>query len=384
MLIKNNRRMKYYLLLIMGWCSSWSAAQSFNRTMQHDGITRHYTLYIPANYNNTQPCPIVLNLHGYGSDASEQATLSRMNLIADTAGFIVAYPEGLPDVGGQRQWNSGYGTGVDDVGYINRLLDTLAATYAVNQQRIYSTGLSNGGIMSNTLACDLNGRIAAIASVAGTMSWLQRGNCTTVAAMPVMHVHGTTDIVVPYTGNAGLLGVNPLITHWRGRNGLSATSTTTAYPNIVATDGSNAELIVYETGSAVPVHLIKVNNGGHSWPGSGIIINGNTNMDVDASIEIWHFFQQFSSNYTSQTRRANTLQGIAQWRVVGQGLQLEWQQNTSSVLQISNALGQLVEQTKVQGAGFQQLALPDLSPGIYWVRYVQVGQASSTFSFIKS
>ncbi|MGH1337148.1 MAG: extracellular catalytic domain type 1 short-chain-length polyhydroxyalkanoate depolymerase [Aureispira sp.] len=376
--------MKYYFLFISCWCSNWLCAQSISGTMQHDGITRNYTLYIPANYSNTQPCPVVLNLHGYGSNASQQAILSRMNLIADTAGFIVAYPEGLLDNGGQRQWNSGYGTGVDDVGYINRLLDTIAATYAVNQQRIYSTGLSNGGIMSNTLACDLNGRIAAIASVAGTMSWFQRGTCTTVAAMPVMHVHGTTDLVVPYTGNAGLLGVNPLVTHWRGRNGLSATSTTTAYPNIVATDGSNAELIVYETGSTVPVHLIKVNNGGHSWPGSGIIVSGTTNMDVDASIEIWRFFQQFSSNYTAQTKQVAVVKGIDQWRVLEQGDQLEWRQSATSIVQIHNALGQLVEQTTVQGAGVQQLRLSNLSQGIYWVSYQPIGQALQSFSFIKS
>lgn len=376
--------MKYYFLLIIcWWCGSWLAAQSISGTLQHDGLTRTYTLYIPANYSTAQPCPVVLNLHGYGSNAAQQATLSQMNSIADTAGFIVAYPEGLPDLSGQRQWNSGYATGIDDVGFLNKLLDSIAANYTINQQKIYATGLSNGGIMSNILACDLNGRMAAIASVAGTMSWLQYNNCTAVAAMPVMHIHGTADIVVPYAGNAGLLGVTVLVNHWRGRNGLTSNSTTTAYPNIVSTDGSNAELIVYETGSNVPVHLIRVNNGGHSWPGSGIIINGNTNMDVDASVEIWNFFRPFSSNYTHQPTLANPIQHIQNWQVLGQGTRLQWEQAQTSQLFISNVLGQVVWQQAIQGAGSQWLDLPNLPQGTYWVSYQQEGQALQTFSFIK-
>lgn len=376
--------MRYIFLLISCCWSGLLWAQLVTGTLQHDGITRSYTLYIPANYSSAQPCPVVLNLHGYGSDASEQITLSRMNSIADTAGFIVAYPEGLFDAGNQRVWNSGYGTATDDVGFINSLLDNIAATYVVNQQRIYATGLSNGGIMSNTLACELNGRIAAIAGVAGTMSWFQQSTCTNVAAMPVMHVHGTSDIVVPYAGNAILLGVAPLVTHWRTRNGLSTASTTTAYPNVVPVDGSNAELIVYETGSAAPVHLIRVNNGGHSWPGSGVIINGSTNMDVDASVEIWRFFQRFSSNYTSQQRLVSTTSGITAWRVLGQGKSLEWSQEQASQLQVVNAWGQVVVQQTIGGTGTQQQELPHLPVGIYWVSFQQQGQALSTFSFIKS
>lgn len=376
-------KMKYYFLLLSCWCSSWLWAQNISGTIQHDGLTRTYNLYIPANYSTAQPCPVVLNLHGYGSNAVQQAILSRMNSIADTAGFIVAYPEGLPDLSGQRQWNSGYGTGIDDVGFLNKLLDSIAANYAVNQQRIYATGMSNGGIMSNTLACDLNGRMAAIASVAGTMSWLQYGNCTAVAALPVMHIHGTTDIVVPYGGNAGLLGVTILVNHWRGRNGLTSNSTTTAYPNIVPTDGSNAELIVYETGSNVPVHLIRVNSGGHSWPGSGIIVSGNTNMDMDASVEIWNFFRQFSSNYTHQAALSNAVVGIENWQVLGQGTQLQWEQQQNSQLLVSNALGQVVWQQQVEGVGSQGLTLPNLPQGSYWVSYQQEGHALQTFSFVK-
>ncbi len=352
--------MRYYFILLACCCSTMLWAQTITGSLAHGGILRTYRLHIPANYSPTQPCPVVFNLHGYGSDAPEQILLSQMNAIADTAGFIVAYPEGLPDGGGQRIWNSGYGLGTDDVGFINALLDSIAANYTVNQQRVYSTGLSNGGIMSNTLACELNGRIAAIASVAGTMSWMQWGNCRTVAAMPVLHIHGTTDIVVPYNGNTALLSVVALVNHWRDRNGLTTASTTTAYPNINPTDGSNAELIVYQTGSAVPVHLIRVNNGGHSWPGSGIIISGNTNMDIDASVEIWKFFSQFRTTYTAQ-RTLPVAMPLSDWRVLGQGQYLEWSQQQASYLRISNALGQLVLEQRVDGTGSSMPTFTDVA-----------------------
>jgi polyhydroxybutyrate depolymerase len=358
-------------------------AQLISSSFQHNGITRTYKLYIPANYATAQPCPIVLNLHGYGSNANEQIVLSQMNNIADTAGFIVAYPEGLPDNSGQRIWNSGYGLATDDVGFINALLDSITSDYSVQPQRTYSTGMSNGGFMSNTLACEINGRLAAIASVTGTMSWAQWNTCQAVAEMPFMHIHGTSDAVVPYGGNTLFLSVDLLVNHWRNRNGLTTANTNTAYPNIVATDGSNAELFVYETGGASPVHLIRVNNGGHSWPGSGIFVSGNTNMDVQASVEIWQFFQRFSSSYTTTTKTQPSASSISHWKVLGQGRQLEWRQNQDSQVQIYNAMGQVLWQQRVIGEGGQQQELPLLPKGIYWVRYQQQGQAVQTYSFIK-
>jgi polyhydroxybutyrate depolymerase len=296
LLISKQNQMKYYSLLIsflwLGITSS--GAQNVTGSFVHDGLTRNYTIYIPANYNAANAHPIVFNLHGYTSSGTAQASLTKMNAIADTAGFIVAYPEGTLDNSLQPYWNSGYGTGVDDIGFIDALIDKIAIDYTVDLQRVYSTGLSNGGIMSNTLACALNDRIAAIAGVGGTMSIVQNASCSPNNKIPVMHIHGTSDLVVSYLGNGVLLGVDALITHWRTHNGLTSTSSTTAFSNTTLLDGSTADLIRYETGSNYPVHLIRVNNGGHSWPGSGVIVSGSTNMDFDASLEIWKFFSQYS------------------------------------------------------------------------------------------
>jgi polyhydroxybutyrate depolymerase len=387
-LIKQNK-MKYYIFLTtilwLGFGSTNSVAQSVTGSLVHDGLTRNYILYIPANYNAANNHPIVFNLHGYTSTGAAQAILTRMNAIADTAGFIVAYPEGTLDNSSQPYWNSGYGTGVDDIGFIDALIDTIAANYTVNLQRVYSTGLSNGGIMSNTLACALNHRIAAIAGVGGTMSFVQSTACSPNNRIPVMHIHGTSDIIVPYLGNATLLGVNALVTHWRTHNGLTSTSSTTSFANTNLSDGSTANLIRYEIGSTYPVHLIRVNGGGHSWPGSGITVSGNTNMDFDASLEIWKFFSQYSllttTNVIEKEKPTNWINLMGANPVQNE---LQWSTNIEGnySLTIYNLLGKPLLNQNFEGSSMATVKLADLSAGAYFAVYTSNNKVQ-TLKFIK-
>ena len=382
--------MKYYSFLIsvlwLGFGVTSLTAQNVTGNLVHDGLTRTYTLYIPANYNPANAHPIVFNLHGYTSSGTAQAGLTNMNAIADTAGFIVAYPEGTLDNSLQPYWNSGYGTGVDDIGFIDALIDLIAANYTVDLQRIYSTGLSNGGIMSNTLACALNHRIAAIAGVGGTMSVGQNASCSPSNKIPVMHIHGTTDLVVPYAGNAALLGVDALITHWRTHNGLTSASTTTFFPNISLLDGSTADLIRYETGSNYPVHLIRVDNGGHSWPGSGVIVSGSTNMDFDASLEIWKFFSQH--NLVTSTNNIEAT-GVSNWiNLTGRNPvqnALQWRSNIKEnySLRIYNLLGSPLLQQDFEGSQVATMELSDLQTGVYLAVYTTTNNKVQTLKFIK-
>mgnify|MGYP000259017885 CR=1 FL=1 len=382
--------MKYYSFLItalwFGLGVTASMAQNVTGNFVHDGLTRSYTIYIPANYNAANEHPIVFNLHGYTSNGTAQASLTKMNAIADTAGFIVAYPEGTLDNSSQPYWNSGYGTGVDDIGFIDALIDTIVANYTVDLQRVYSTGLSNGGIMSNTLACALNHRIAAIAGVAGTMSVAQNAACSPNNKIPVLHIHGTSDIVVPYAGNAALLGVNALVAHWRTHNGLTSASSSTSFSNTNLLDGSTADLIRYETGSNYPVHLIRVNNGGHSWPGSGVIVSGNTNMDFDASLEIWKFFSQYSL-ITTTSKIEETQRSI--WvHVMGANPvqdELQWQTSITNnyKLSIYNILGEALFQQEFNRSGVASAKLANLPTGTYLAVYTTNNKVQ-TLKFIKA
>jgi len=381
--------MKYYNFLIsvlwLGFGMTNLIAQNVTGNFVHDGLTRTYTLYIPANYNATNTHPIVFNLHGYTSNGSDQAGMTKMNAIADTAGFIVAYPEGTLNQLSQPYWNAGYGTGVDDIGFIDALIDTIATHYTVNLQRVYSTGFSNGGIMSNTLACALNHRIAAIAGVGGTMSIGQHAACSPSRKIPVLHIHGTTDLVVPYAGNGALLGVNALITHWRTHNGLATAATTTSFSNTSLLDGSTADLIRYGTGSTYPVHLIRVNNGGHSWPGSGVFVNGNTNMDFDASVEIWKFLSQY--NLVTSTSTIEVVSSSNWINLVGANPvqnELQWQTNIEDnySLTVYNLLGSPLLQQNFEGVELTKMKLTALPVGAYFAVYTSNNKVQ-TLKFIK-
>lgn len=136
----------------------------------HDGLTREYILYVPANYTGTSAVPLLFNFHGYTSNANDQMWYGDFRPIADTAGFIIIHPQGTLDGTGTTHFNVGWGgSTVDDVDFTSALIDSISAQYNINQDRVYSTGMSNGGFMSFKLACELSDRIAGIASVTGSI-----------------------------------------------------------------------------------------------------------------------------------------------------------------------------------------------------------------------
>ncbi len=166
--------MKYItLLLILVGCTFSSFAQeTINASITHDGIQRDYILYIPEIYDGNTTVPLVLNFHGFGSSASQQMFYGDFRDIADTEGFLLVHPEGTTFIGNQF-WNVGFpgiSSTIDDVGFTEALIDELATLYAIDLDRVYATGMSNGGFMSFLLACQLSEKIAAVASVTGSMT----------------------------------------------------------------------------------------------------------------------------------------------------------------------------------------------------------------------
>src|SRR6266496_3804378 len=138
-----------------------SGAKDTAESITTGGVARQYQLHVPPRSQQTQPTPLVINLHGYNSNAAQQAHVSQMSAKADQAGFIVAYPEGL---GNPQSWKFGNrAEGHADVAFISDLIQQLQAEYHIDSQRIYITGISNGAEMSYRLACDLSDLIAAFA-----------------------------------------------------------------------------------------------------------------------------------------------------------------------------------------------------------------------------
>lgn len=285
--------MKIILTSIIASLALSSIAQStLTDNFTYNGVARSYQIYVPAAYVPGTAVPLVLNLHGYGSNNTQQMAYANFKPIADTANFLILAPLGTADGTGTTHWNANWGTGVDDIGFINALLDTISANYSINQDRIYSTGMSNGGFMSLTLAGQLDNRIAAVASVTGTMSILQIPANTVTRPVPVMQIHGTLDPTVNYNGSASFLSVDAVLNYWIGHNNCNPTPVFTPLPDSNTGDGCTAELYEYlggDNGSEV-IHY-KIIGGAHTWPGAFPI--GVTNQDFNGCEVIWEFFSKY-------------------------------------------------------------------------------------------
>lgn len=292
-----NQLLTLCCVFLMACPTLMKAQQTITDSVNHGGIWRTYVLYVPANYTGTADAPLVLNYHGYTSNAIAQMAYGDFRSIADTAGFIVVHPQGTL-FQGNTHWNVGgwvTGSTVDDVGFTETLIDTLRNQYSLDTCRIYSTGMSNGGFMSHLLACQLSYRIAAIASVTGSMTPTTHVSCSPSHPTPVMQIHGTADGTVPYNGDTWTLSMDDLLDYWVNYNGCDTVPFVTSLPDINTTDGCTAEHIVYGNGGNgfVTVEHFKVTNGGHTWPGAPVLI-GVTNYDFNASVEIWKFFRRYS------------------------------------------------------------------------------------------
>ncbi|MBK9152588.1 MAG: T9SS type A sorting domain-containing protein [Saprospiraceae bacterium] len=277
------------LLFILSGVSA-DAQQTITGSIQHKGLNRSYRLRLPAGHNTQQSIPLVFNLHGFTSNATQQELYSGMNAVADTARFAVCYPNGVA-----TSWNVGwtFGSTADDVGFISALIDDLVSKYNFDTRRIYACGMSNGGFMSFRLACELSNKIAAVASVTGSVAPGRLMSCNPGRPVPVMAVHGTADDVVLYNGSAINLPIEQVVRFWVEHNQCSEEYDFFAFPDINTTDNSTAESYSYtDCDEDAEVLFIKINGGGHTWPGT-VVNNGVVNRDINASLEIWKFFRKF-------------------------------------------------------------------------------------------
>ncbi|MFN3940056.1 MAG: alpha/beta hydrolase family esterase, partial [Chitinophagales bacterium] len=213
--------MKKIIVLLALFISTLTYAQvSITDSIFSGGQWRYFRLYVPSIYTGTTAVPLLLNLHGYSSNAFEQEIYGEFRNIADTANFIMVLPEGTTDAFGFQFWNCFLADdiGVDDVQFLSDLIDSVALDYNIDFNRIYSTGMSNGGFMSYTLAGELSERIAAIASVTGSISDERLPAFAPTHPVPVMEIHGTADFTVPYNGSGSFLPVEDVIDYWVGIN----------------------------------------------------------------------------------------------------------------------------------------------------------------------
>lgn len=285
--MKTNR---LFLLLIFTNFLGASYAQDYiSETIQHDGLTREYSIYVPASYDGTVSFPLLFNFHGGNDLISNWQPLSDMSSIADTANFILVYPQARPDPsdGNSLNWLPKTAGTFDDVPFINALIDKIAGDYQINENRIYACGYSLGGEFSYELACKLNHRIAAISAVARTMQSDPNSYCFPDHPTGVLTILGTDDFTSPYEGlifNGIEYYISAAATHsyWATHNNCNPTaSLTTVSPSVERYTWSTASGCAY-------VEELKVLGGGHDWPG----VFGN--MTIDSSTEIWQFVSRYN------------------------------------------------------------------------------------------
>lgn len=290
------------LLLVMGVMVSPALAQDddsaacepgklafsegvLNRALVSGDVARSYRLYIPPGYDPTEPTPLVFSFHGFTSNTSQQIAITHWNDVAEENGFVVVYPQGA---GTPPRWNAGvplFGfEGADDIGFVRDLLAQLGRDLCVDESRVYANGFSNGGGMSEYLACEMSDTFAAIGTVAGAYVVEQ---CEPERAIPVIFFHGTADDVVPYDGANGgpfnLPDINMHVAGWAERNGCDPQAET------VYTDDVTEAVQYGDCVDDAAVLFYTVFGGGHAWPGDGFLSDGEPDS-VDASEVMWEFY----------------------------------------------------------------------------------------------
>jgi polyhydroxybutyrate depolymerase len=279
-----------------------ASAQNIYDSIYVDTMWRTYMTHLPDGYDNAAQYPLVLAFHGgQAGNASlgwfALAYQSELSQKADSAGFIVVYPEGSV-FNNNRTWNAGdccppaMNQAVDDVAFVDHLLDTLMADYAIDTARVYAAGSSNGGMMCYRLACDLSERIAAIATNACSQMYFP---CEPSREVPVIHFQSYADTQVLYEGGIGdgLLGINmtsqdATMDLWRTLNNCLLTDT------LVNGNGVGYDFIrIHGCGCATAFHQYNTTDGGHSWPG-GNDNNNPASTQLSATYLLWDFFQNYT------------------------------------------------------------------------------------------
>jgi polyhydroxybutyrate depolymerase len=260
--------------------------QSFE--LEHDGLSRQYILHVPESYAG-EASPLILNFHGFNSNATEQQLFSQMNETAEAGGFAVAYPEGLAN-----SWNAGACCGqavsqnLDDVGFARAVVADIAKHMCIDPKRVFSTGMSNGGFLSHRIGCEAADMFAAIGPVAGVLG-IPPADCKPPRPVPVIHFHGTADPIVSYDGGAPFyfVSVADTIEGWASRDSCQGA------PETTFRNGSAQCETYARCGARAEVTLCSIEGEGHCWPGQSFCPEpyGASSTDISANDEMWKFFQ---------------------------------------------------------------------------------------------
>ncbi len=264
-----------------------SVSGFFTDTLSHEGELRQYLTYIPEIYISSKlPAPLLFNFHGGTGSASGQVYIADFRPIADTANFILVYPQGTFG----STWNSSLPTNpltkmfVDDFGFVDAMIERINNDYiyGVDTSRVYATGFSNGADISLSLACVRSVKFAAVASVSGLLDRHTAEN-SNPGAVAIMSIHGTNDYSRPYEYglNGYYFDIDELNTYWSTKNNFAGQA-------VVETYNADSQTIEFKQYGPMVEHY-KVVGGDHVW--LNISRNGLSTNHI-----IWNFLSRFDTN----------------------------------------------------------------------------------------
>ncbi len=358
-------------------------AQWEHKSFNFENINRDYWIYVPQNYNPSNPASLVVTLHGMGDNDTNFRAVG-FNLIADTANFLVLVPNALPfnssnpivqgAIGGSRTWNSGAGVEfpligsvfpnheINDVGFINAIVDETIDNYTINQKRVYVCGFSMGGFMTQRMAIESNGRYAAFATAAGTIG-TGLVNPNPNRPIPIAHFNGTEDEKVNWESNTPLFQVyvDSMIHFWVDKNNCGPTPIHETLPD-TQNDGFTVEHDVYPNGDDGSVlEVFKVNGAGHEWLGF--------NNDISYTLEMWKFFSRYSFETASLNNQTATVSVKVYPNPTLNYLNIEFSKafNTPYVVTLFDMQGRVITQYQKTQKNIY-LPLEEVSSGMYLLK----------------
>ncbi|HEU5048469.1 MAG TPA: PHB depolymerase family esterase [Rickettsiales bacterium] len=281
------------MMAVFSGCAATSSSKE--NKISIDGKERHFLLYRPSHLSTQSPVPLVVVLHGGFGTAEQAEKFYGWDKEADAHGFVVVYPNGY-----QRSWNAGgiccgkaMKENINDLQFVTEVIERVSRTENIDRRRIYLTGISNGAALAYRYACEGSYPIAAVGSVAGSLST----GCAHPRAVSVMEIHGPDDQNIPLAGGVGSKGVSKV--DW-----LPVQQTINIFRNAdqCATASLQQDGGVQAAVSLCPqgrkVALFTVNGAGHQWPGSkhyntlaGMLLPLDQPSDaLDATDVLWQFF----------------------------------------------------------------------------------------------
>lgn len=309
----------FLILLLLSTLQSFSctpgtdylrpAKYDYSESIICGGLERTYSVHISSYYDQSKPTPLVIVLHGGVGAGQGMPKLTGFNAIADKENFVIVYPDGI-----EKHWNDGRGIqryrtqieNVDDVGFISALIDHLSDELNIDARRVYITGISNGGMMSHRLGCELSQKIAAISPVASNIPVNKASVWSPSRPLPVLIINGTDDPLERWEGGEIRLGRNTYgvvlsvadtVKFWAGKDQCSSSPVITQLPDKDPADGTTVRKEIYggcQDGAEVVLYAIE--GGGHTWSG-GLqylpqSVIGKTSREFNATEVIWQFFKE--------------------------------------------------------------------------------------------